>query len=87
MNWILVAIALLAQEAPVPVAVKARVEGVVINSLNGETLRKATVILRAHDQNHALSYADETDASGHFSIDDVEPGEYAVLAERAGFSS
>jgi hypothetical protein len=62
------------------------VEGSVINSLNGEGVGKATVILRAHDQDHGLSYADETDGNGHFSISDVEPGEYAAVAERAGFS-
>jgi hypothetical protein len=84
---ILIALApLLAQQASAPIEVKARVEGSVINSLNGEAVRKATVILRAHDEDHGLSYADETDSSGHFSIDDVEPGEYAAIAERAGFS-
>ena len=82
----LIAIALLAQQVSAPVAVKARVEGRVINSLNGEAVRKATVILRAHDEEHGQSYADETDGDGHFSIDDVEPGEYAVLAERPGFA-
>jgi hypothetical protein len=77
---------LLAQQASAPVPVKARVEGSVINSLNGEAVGKVTVVLRAHDQDHGPSYADETDGNGHFSIDDVEPGEYAVVAERRGFS-
>jgi hypothetical protein len=82
---ILVVAALLAQQASASVAAKARVEGSVINSLNGETVRKAIVVLRAHDRDHGLSYAGETDGNGHFSIDDVEPGEYAVTAERPGF--
>jgi hypothetical protein len=86
MIWILITAALLAQQVSAPVAVQARVEGSVINSLNGEAVGKAMVILRAHDQDHSLSYADETDSNGHFSIDNVEPGEYAVVAERAGFS-
>jgi uncharacterized GH25 family protein len=85
MIWTLVAAALLAQQVSTTRAVKAPVEGRVINSLNGEAVRKATVILRAHDQDHGPSYADETDANGHFSIDDVESGEYAVFAERPGF--
>jgi hypothetical protein len=83
---ILIALApLLAQQVSAPVEIKARVEGTVINSLNGEAVRKATVILRARDKEHGQSYADETDGNGHFSIDDVEPGEYSVLAERPGF--
>ena len=87
MIWILIALApLLAQQASTPVPVTTRVEGSVINSLNGEPVGKATVILRARDQDHGQSYADETDGSGHFSIDNVEPGEYAAVAERAGFS-
>jgi hypothetical protein len=86
MIWNLIAIALLAQHVSAPLAPKAHVEGRVINSLNGEAVRKATVVLRAHDAEHGQSYADETDGSGHFSIDDVEPGEYAVFGERPGFS-
>jgi Carboxypeptidase regulatory-like domain len=86
MIWILAAAALLAQQVSAPVAVQARVEGKAINSLNGEAVGKVTVILRAHDPDHGLSYADETDGSGHFSIDDVEPGEYTVVADRRGFS-
>jgi hypothetical protein len=82
----LIAAALLAQQVSAPLRVTTRVEGRVINSLNGEAVGKVTVILRAHDQDHGLSYADETDANGHFSIDHVEPGEYAVVADRRGFS-
>jgi hypothetical protein len=82
--WITVA--LLAQQVSAPVAVRTRVEGSVINSLNGEAVGKVMVILRAHDEDHGPSYADETDGNGHFSIDDVAPGEYAVVADRRGFS-
>jgi len=78
--------ALLAQQVSAPVVVKAHVEGRVINSLNGEALPKATVILRTHDAEHGQSYADDTDSNGHFSIDDVEPGEYAAVAQRPGFT-
>jgi hypothetical protein len=82
---ILFTVALLAQTVATPVSVTTRIEGRVINSLNGEAVPKTTVILRAHDQEHGVSYADETDGNGHFSIGDVEPGEYAILAERPGF--
>jgi Carboxypeptidase regulatory-like domain len=86
MIWLIFAAALLAQQASAPVPVTTRVEGTVTNSLNGAPVGKAMVIFRARDQDHGLSYADETDGSGHFSIDGVEPGEYAAVAERAGFS-
>jgi len=81
--WIAVLLAQ-AVSAPSPSA-SARVTGRVVNSLNGDALAKAVVILRAHDSEHGLSYADETDAQGRFSIPDVEPGEYALAVERAGF--
>jgi hypothetical protein len=82
----LIAATLLGQQVSAPVRVTTQVEGNVINSLNGEAVGRVTVVLRAHDQDRRFSYADETDGNGHFSIEDVEPGEYTVLAERRGFS-
>jgi hypothetical protein len=85
------AAALLAQQVPPPVAVTSKpvavtkVEGRVINSLNNAAVPNATVILRAHDLEHGQSYADESDGNGNFSFDDVETGEYAVVAERRLF--
>jgi hypothetical protein len=63
----------------------ASVTGHVVNSLNGDAVAKAVVILRARDPERGLSYADDADAQGHFSISDVEAGEYAIAVERAGF--
>jgi hypothetical protein len=82
---ILILAALLAQQASSPIPVTDRVEGAVINALNGEPVRKATVVLRAQDQDQGQSYADETDGNGHFSIGDVEPGQYAVTAEHSSY--
>jgi len=81
--WIAV---VLAQAVPAPsIPASVGVTGRVVNSLNGDAVAKAVVILRAHDPEHSLSNADETDAQGHFSIPDIEPGEYAIAVERAGF--
>jgi hypothetical protein len=81
--WIAV---LLAQAGPAPSAsALARVTGRVVNSLSGDAVADAVVILRAHDQEHNLSYADSTDAKGRFSIGDVAPGEYGIDVERTGF--
>jgi Carboxypeptidase regulatory-like domain len=82
---ILVLAEFLAQAVSAPPPVITRVEGSVINSLNGEPVRKATVVLHSRDADHGLSYADETDSNGHFSIPDLEPGEYAITAEHADF--
>lgn len=76
---------LLAQQTSPPAAA-ARVAGRVADSLTGDGVPKAAVILRAHDPEHAWSYGDETDAQGYFSISAIEPGEYNIAVERAGFT-
>lgn len=82
---ILLAGALFAPQAALRAPVTTGVHGRAINSSTGEAVPKVTVILRAHDPEHEQSYADETDSNGNFSMDDVQPGEYVVDAERAGF--
>ncbi len=83
---ILIASAFLAQQVAAAAPAGTRVSGRAINSLNAEPVPKVTVILRAQDVEHGLSYADETDGDGRFSIDNVEPGEYGIVVERAGFA-
>lgn len=84
---------LLAQQALAPAAAPtsstrsaARVAGRVVDSLSGGGVAKAAVILRAHDLEHAWSYGDETDGQGHFSMSAIDPGEYTIAVERAGFA-
>ena len=71
---------LTAQEPPPP---SLSVAGIVI-STSGDPVRKATVILRAHDE-AGISYTVDSDANGRFVIQDVQPGSYAVSADRQGF--
>jgi hypothetical protein len=71
---------LTAQEPPPP---SLSVGGTVI-STSGDPIRKATVILRAHDE-AGISYTVDSDANGRFVIQDVQPGSYAVSADRQGF--
>ena len=73
---------LLAQE---PVPPRLSVAGMVISTA-GDPVRKATVILRAQDEN-GISYTVNSDANGRFLIDDVQPGAYSVSADRQGFES
>ena len=73
---------LLAQE---PVPPRLSVSGVVISSA-GDPVRKAAVLLRAKDEN-GISYTVDSDANGRFMIEDVQPGAYAVSADRQGFES
>jgi hypothetical protein len=58
----------------------------VILSTSGDPVRKARVILRAHDET-AFSYTSDSDASGRFVIQDVLPGVYSISVDRPGFMS
>jgi len=61
------------------------VEGTVVSSVGGTPVKKATVTLRNATQNFA--YAALSDATGHFLIENVEPGSYQVAADSSGFMS
>lgn len=62
------------------------VEGMIVNALTGEALRKATVRVRRTDgQGRGASFSATTDAAGRYAISDLEPGAYRVTAERNGF--
>ena len=62
-------------QAPAPPPVVAGVEGTVLNSVGGDPVRKATVLLQAVNAGTtAVNYAAESDGSGRFIIDDVAPG-------------
>lgn len=78
----ILAATLLAQEPPPP---RPSVAGMVISTA-GDPVRKATVLLRAQDEG-SISYTADSDANGRFSIYDVQPGTYAVSADRQGFES
>jgi hypothetical protein len=59
------------------------VAGTVV-STGGDPVRKATVLLRARDE-AGISYATESDGHGRFLVEDIQPGDYAVSADRQGF--
>ena len=75
-----IAVCGLAAQEPPP---RPYVAGVVL-STGGDPVRKAKVILRAHDE-AAFSYTSDSDANGRFVMQDVLPGVYSFSADRPGF--
>jgi hypothetical protein len=59
------------------------VEGTVSNSVTGAPVRKALVTLRFTAQYSGREAM--TDSAGHFRIDNVEPGAYAIFATANGY--
>ena len=80
-SFVLFAVALSAQQAPS--SKPGKVEGVVINSVTNEPVKKATVTLQGPGR--LSNFAAVTDAAGHFRFDSVEPGKYIAMANRDGF--
>jgi hypothetical protein len=67
--------------AQAPAAKPGSVEGVVTNSVTGEPVKKANVLL-------GTNYTAITDAAGHFHFDNVTPAiDYSLLAEKDGFQA
>ena len=87
LSFLLTAGLMLAQEAPPPASARTTgtVAGKVVNSANGEPVRKVSVVLQRWNDGSGVSYSVQTDGNGRFLIDDVEPGEYRVVIKRQGF--
>jgi Carboxypeptidase regulatory-like domain len=60
------------------------VEGLVLRAASGEPVRKAQVLLRKLDARDQ-SYSTATDERGRFLLTGLEPGRYALSAERNGY--
>lgn len=83
-----------ATPAPTREAVKdedlASVQGLVVNAITGEPVRKCAITLnRVVDRSQSVggqfTHSGLTDAAGQFSINGIEPGRYRLVVERAGF--
>jgi hypothetical protein len=66
---------------------KCTIEGKVLNSARGQPLKKAHISLRRMDSTtaNASPYGAVTDAAGHFTIANVDPGRYHISADRTGY--
>lgn len=80
----LVLLSLLIQ-APVPIAPPASIRGVLCRADTGVPIADATVELRRSDGTTPQAYPVTTAADGSFQILNVRPGDYRLLASRAGF--
>lgn len=75
----ILAVGLVAAQEPQSLSVS----GLVI-STTGDPVQRAQVLFRAKDEK-AFSYTADTDANGRFAIQDIEPGDYLISADRQGF--
>jgi hypothetical protein len=80
-----------AEQPPVKPEERCTIEGTVTATATGEPLRKANLILRRTNPGpgggQSMSYAAVSDASGHFTIADIDPGKYFLMVARSGFVS
>jgi len=82
--WTLVMLSLRAQTpAPKP----GSVEGTVVNAVSGAPIKKASVSLERQTEpgGSAHNFSTQTDTSGRFHFDSVEPGLYVVGAQRDAY--
>ena len=61
------------------------IRGKVLQETNGQPIRKAKVQLNGRRGPTAAQYSAVTDEEGHFTIEDVQTGEYVVVVEHTGF--
>ena len=73
-----------ANSAPAAPAPGAQLEGVVVNDLTGEPLRRAHVVLAPLEAGLSSTGADADD-EGHFLLRDIPKGLYSLSAGRDGF--
>jgi hypothetical protein len=77
-----------AQETPSTpdISKLASIEGVVVNELTKEPIRKVEISLRKQGAfGPNATYSAITDAAGKFRVENIEPGEYMLMQRRTGF--
>jgi protocatechuate 3,4-dioxygenase beta subunit len=63
------------------------VAGQVVDSLTGRPLERAQLTLLGSRAGENVPHITETDSAGHFTIRNVDPGRYRLVAFRSGFSA
>src|SRR5260370_36595621 len=59
---------------------KCRIEGTVANSISSEPPKKAQLGLHSLTAQNGTSSGATTDASGHYVIENIDPGRYPLLS-------
>jgi protocatechuate 3,4-dioxygenase beta subunit len=72
-----------AQESAPPKA--SSIAGTVVQEPGSQSLKKVLVQVIAEDQKQGGNYTANTDAEGHFHIENVVPGRYRLFLEKTGF--
>src|SRR5436309_1395834 len=68
-----------------PNAPKAEISGQVLDSGNGQPLKKAWITARLLERNGRNASTVATDAQGHFLIKELDAGRYILSAQRNGY--
>ena len=81
-----------AQETPsaADAAKKAVIEGVVVNEITKEPIRRVEISLMKQGKSGGLSamanaLSAVTDAAGKFRIENIDPGDYSLMLRKGGF--
>jgi hypothetical protein len=84
--------ALLGQQSPATNTAKSTsanncsIAGSVVKATTGEPIKRAGIYLQKSDDLRS-GYSAHTDATGHFAIDEIEPGRYNLRVEHTGYVS
>ena len=60
------------------------IDGYVVRVASGEPLKSAQVVLRP-ERGRSPTFRAVTDASGHFTLESIQPGNYRLHVERDGY--
>ncbi len=80
----LLAAALAFAQQPTETPKKARIEGKAVHAITGEPIRKASISLNGASAGRQ-GVSTVTDQNGAFFFENVEPGEYRLQGDKAGF--
>ena len=66
---------------------KCSIEGKVLDSVTADPVKKTRIYLLPLGSSGSIPYATDSDASGHYLINEVDPGRYELRVYREGYSS
>jgi len=73
------------RQAP-PKQESSSIQGRVVNSVTGEAVKKADIVLTRRESQQAQRYSTTTSTSGWFAMQDMEPGRYTLTVTKRGYA-